>query len=388
MRGGDLLEKSSDKLTNYLLVGVIRRPVIRRIHTTNPRSLNGANFGGNPMPEMSQIKPEEPNVGSLLEMQFAMAPTRVLSASVQLGIFSHIADGNTTAQEIAKAAGASERGTRMLLDALAAFRLVNKSDGHYELTPLSSQFLVRSSPNYAGAIMETNAIWELWSHLTDAIRTGKPLRAITPQQAAEEFFPILVRSLHILNWEPARRLAAALGAGGSHQGLRAVDIACGSGVWGIAVAEADRDARVTAQDFPNVLKLTREYLRRHGVEDRYDFLPGDLKQVDFSENQFDLALLGNICHSEGEKSSRDLFKRLHRALRPRGRVAIIDMVPNEERTGPVFPIIFALNMLLHTEEGGTYTLGEYEQWLKEAGFDRVETAEIGLHSPIIIGVKG
>lgn len=68
-------------------------------------------------------------------------------------------------------------------------------------------------------------------------------------------------------------------------------------------------------------------------------------------------------------------------------MVIIDMIPNDERTGPPYALLFALNMLVNTEEGGTYTLAEYTDWLKDAGFSRVETADIGSHSPAIIGFK-
>jgi ubiquinone/menaquinone biosynthesis C-methylase UbiE len=164
-------------------------------------------------------------------------------------------------------------------------------------------------------------------------------------------------------------------------------VACGSGVWGIAVAEADPTARVTMQDFPGVLNHTRKYVQRHKVADRCDYLAGDLKKADFGSERYDVALLGNIVHSEGEASSRDLFRRLHRALRPQGRLVVIDMVPNDERTGPPVPLLFALNMLVNTAEGDTYTLAEYTHWLKEAGFARIETADIGSHSPLVTGIK-
>src|SRR5438270_16109 len=136
-----------------------------------------------------------------------------------------------------------------------------------------------------------------------------------------------------------------------------------------------------------LLETTRGYLKRHGVEDRYDFLPGDLKEIDFGEDRYDLALLGNIVHSEGEESSRDLFKRLYGALKAGGRIVIIDMIPNNERTGPPFPLFFALNMLVNTEKGSTYTLADYTEWLNAAGCKRVATADIQSHSPIIIGYK-
>jgi len=236
--------------------------------------------------------------------------------------------------------------------------------------------------------MENDGLWESWGQLAEVVRTGKPRRPVEKQELAEQFFPILVRTLHILNREPSRRMAQVLGGGNSRNGLKIIDIACGSGVWGIAIAEADPEARITAQDFPAVLSVTREFLKRHGVEAQYDFLPGNLREADFGAARYDVAILGNIVHSEGERSSRDLFRRLYKALRPGGQIVIIDTIPNEARTGPPFPVFFALNMLLNTEEGDTYTLAEYTRWLQEAGFTRVETADIASHSPLIIGFKG
>ena len=112
-----------------------------------------------------------------------------------------------------------------------------------------------------------------------------------------------------------------------------------------------------------------------------------MKTADFGHEQYDLALLGNILHSEGEESSRSLLRRLHAALRPGGRAVILEFLPNDDRTGPPFPIFFALNMLLNTEHGNTFTLAEYTRWLREAGFVRIETAAIGSHSPLVIGHK-
>jgi ubiquinone/menaquinone biosynthesis C-methylase UbiE len=324
----------------------------------------------------------------LMQLWFGFAPAYVLRAAVQLDVFSQIAAGNGTAAEVARAAQATERGTRMLLDSLVALELLSKADGRYELTPLTAEFLVRGRPNYAGAILETDEPLDAWRDLASAIRSGQPHRAVNQPAEAERFFQVLVRSLHVMNREQGKRLAEALGAGRTPRGLSVLDVACGSGVWGIAFAEADSRTRVTAQDFPAVLALTGEYTQRHGVEKQYDFLPGDLKEVDYGENQFDVAILGHIVHSEGERSSRALFRRVHRALKPGGRVAILDMVPNDERTGPPFPLFFALNMLVVTSEGDTYTLAEYTRWLNEAGFTRVEAVDIGTHSPAIVAARG
>lgn len=324
----------------------------------------------------------------IFQMSFSFVPSRVLSAGVALDVFTHIAAGSRSVEEISKAAGASERGMRMLLDSLVALQILNKDENRYELTPLSAEFLVRDSQNYIGEMLRSERTWEAWSNLTESVRTGEPFQRVEAKDRAEDFFPMLVRGLHIINGPAARRTAEILGAGTTHKGMSVVDVACGSGIWGISIAEADKSARVTAQDFPGLFETTKGYLKRHNVEDQFNFLPGDLKEVDFGEGCYDLALLGNIVHSEGEDSSRDLFQRLNRALKPGGRIVIIDMVPNDLRTGPPFPLFFALNMLINTEQGGTYTLEEYTRWLEDAGFKRVETADIQSHSPLIIGYKG
>jgi ubiquinone/menaquinone biosynthesis C-methylase UbiE len=323
----------------------------------------------------------------LHQMWFSFAPSFVLTAAVELDVFSHIAGGHKTAAEVARAAGASERGTRMLLDALAGLDLLAKRDGSYELGPLAAEYLVRSRPDYIGAVMESGGMVDCWSRLSDAIRSGKAAREVNQEEEAERFFPILIRSLHVFHRQSARRLAEALGAARTRAGLHALDVACGSGVWGIAIAEADPRSRVTAQDFPNVLDIAREYTQRHGVGAQFDFLPGDLNETDFGENRYDLALLGHLVHAIGEEASRALFRKLHRALKPGGRVAILDMVPNDERTGPPFPLLFALHMLVITGAGGTYTLAEYARWLEEAGFTKLETAEVGGPSPAIIAAR-
>ncbi len=327
----------------------------------------------------------------LMQMHMAMGASRVLSAAVQHALFSHIASGHESVAAIAAAAGTDPRATRMLLDALVALGLLGKEGGQYRLTPESRIYLVRESPDYVGALMEIDDLWNAWSRLPEVVRSGRPSVTVERQAEAEAFFPTLIRSLHVLNRPPARRLAAALGLGARHRGLRILDVGAGSAVWSIALAEADTDARVTAQDYPGVLAETAGFVARHGLETRYDYLAGDLNVVDFGAGRFDLAVLGNIVHSEGEASSRRLFRRLHAALASGGRLAILDFFPDEDRTGPMPAVMFALNMLVNTEHGDTYTLSEYRAWLAEAGFASVEMVEIGeegmMPAPAVVATK-
>jgi ubiquinone/menaquinone biosynthesis C-methylase UbiE len=326
------------------------------------------------------------NVQKMMEMHFGFGPSRVLSSAVELDLFTHLAGGKTTAGDLARAAGATERGTRMLLDALACLGLLTKRDGRYNLTDSARQHLLKDSPAYVGDFLTIDRLWDAWGHLTEAVRTGRPFLPVEQEDVASEFFPKLIRGLHAVHAEPARRAAQILTAG-NKPGLRVLDIACGSAIWSIAIAELAPDARVTALDFPVVLESTREYVKKHRLEDRFEYLPGNLKDVDLGKQRYDLAILGNIIHTEGERSSRDLIQRVYGALAPGGRAVIIEMLPSDDRSGPVFPLLFALNMLVNSEQGDTYTFAELQQWLRQAGFQRVEATEIGSHSPMIVGYK-
>jgi ubiquinone/menaquinone biosynthesis C-methylase UbiE len=352
-----------------------------------------------PLPEENMSAPasstatpgERPplDAAALMQIHFSFAASRILAAALELELFAALASGEKTAAELVHATGCSARGLPMLLDALVPLGLLSKHDGRYKLTPVSERYLAKGKPEYIGAglLHVIRQSTESWNHLADIVRTGKPYEAIEEQKAAEEFFPGLVRWLHVSNSEPARRLAEALKPTVVKNPV-VLDVACGSGIWGIRFAQAEPSAQVIANDYPKVLEtVTRGYVEREGVAARYRYAPGDIKQTQIPRESCDLILLGNIVHSEGEAASRAIFRKCFELLKPGGQAAIIDMIPNDERTGPPFALIFALNMLVNTSTGSTYTLPEYRSWLAEAGFSEVTTVDVASHSPVILARK-
>jgi ubiquinone/menaquinone biosynthesis C-methylase UbiE len=169
--------------------------------------------------------------------------------------------------------------------------------------------------------------------------------------------------------------------------LRILVVGGGCAAWSIPLLEADPESRAVAADLPPVIEITREYVDRHGLADRYEYIPGNIRELDFGDNEYDMALLGNICHSEGARNSRDLIIKMGRCVKPGGRIIIVDMIPDDERRGPLRPLIFAVNMLVGTEEGGTFTRREYQGWLLEAGFGQMEELESGGDSPVLVAER-
>src|ERR1700734_771342 len=85
---------------------------------------------------------------ALMHLMQGVQASGILKAGIELGVFTKISEGDTTAPAIARAIDCPERGTRILVDALAALGLLEKNGATYALTPVTDQFLVRGKPTY------------------------------------------------------------------------------------------------------------------------------------------------------------------------------------------------------------------------------------------------
>jgi hypothetical protein len=148
-------------------------------------------------------------------------------------------------------------------------------------------------------------------------------------------------------------------------------------VWGIGLAQANKQVEVTAVDWERVLGVTKRVATKHGVGGQFKYIDGDICKVGFGSG-YDIATLGHILHTEGPEHSKLLIKRIFDALAPGGTIAIAEFVANDERTGPTNAMLFAVNMLVNTDEGNAFTLKEISGWLREAGFDSIRPAPSAL----------
>ena len=83
-----------------------------------------------------------------------------------------------------------------------------------------------------------------------------------------------------------------------------------------------------------------------------------------------------------------LIRKTASALKDKGQLLIADFIPNDERTGPMIPMLFGLNMLIRATPGAdVFTMREYRTWLKEAGFRSVKTIPAPSPSPLILATK-
>lgn len=324
-----------------------------------------------------------------MQMAWGYGPPLILETACRYRFFDHLERAPKTVEELAQAAGVSVRGARAVANALCGLDLLAKdAEGRYSLTPESATFLVSGKPSYIGDIIRHTAVQILsrWVKLPEVVASGQPATSVSTHDTGAEFFQAFVESLFPLSYPAARALAADLRVAERIGPISVLDLAAGSGVWSIALAQSSAQVHVTAVDWPEVLTVTRRVAARCGVVDRYTFVEGDLGLADFGTGH-NVATLGHILHSEGEARSKELLAKTFAALAPGGTIAIQEFLVDPERSKATMGLLFAVNMLVATDSGDTFSFDEIAQWLRETGFSNPRSLNTPGPSPLILANK-
>ncbi len=330
----------------------------------------------------NQIKsPDE-----LMKMVTAFRHSRVVLTAFELGIFTVVAEDKKTSVRVSRAVGADPRGTDRLMNALCALGLIQKKGGFFSNTPFSSRYLVKGKPDYLAGLAHTANLWDRWGTLTKAVRRGGMVlgRQRRGSKAAEK--------------KRTQGFIAAMHQRGSSQAgttiklldlstvRKTLDIGAGSGVYSIALVRAKNDIEATVFDLPEVIPLTRSYIKKSGLTSRFIFREGDFDK-DRLGSGYDLVLLSAVIHMNSPAENMALFKKCAGALNPGGQLVIQDFVMSADRTSPSMGAIFAMNMLIATEAGDTFTESEIRGWMKKAGLSKIRRRETPFESSLMIGCK-
>ncbi len=336
------------------------------------------------MSESAAVTPER-----IMQFAWGYAPTLILEAALHHRVFDALEEQPKTVSELAYETKTDERALRSILDALVGFDFLSKDEtGKYVNAPESSAFLVTTKPSFQGGIFghTSTQLLPQWLQLNEVVKTGKPANTVNQEGSGTEFFEPFVEAIFPMSYMAAQTLGKSLHLESASTSVKVLDIAAGSGVWGVALAQQSPQVSVTAVDWEGVLPVTRRIAARFGLAEQFTFVEGDLLQADYGDG-FQIATLGHILHSEGEARSKQLLHKVFDALAPGGTIAIAEMVPNHERTGPPHALIFAVNMIVCTEKGNTYSFKEIGDWLREAGFQNVRQLEAPAPSPLILADK-
>jgi 2-polyprenyl-3-methyl-5-hydroxy-6-metoxy-1,4-benzoquinol methylase len=325
-------------------------------------------------PTMSSPGLQQPTPQLFFQTASAYQRTEALKAAVQLGIFTTIGEGETSARGIADRCSASERGIRILCDFLCVMGFLTKDANSYRLTVDSARFLDKRSPAYVGDSLEfllSPMLTDGFKDLTGAVRKGGTVVSEEGTVAPEH--PIWVKFARAMTGMMAlpAQLMASLVDERADRKLRVLDIAAGHGLYGIALARQNAQTEVVALDWPKVLEVARENADKAGVTSRYHTIAGSAFDVEYGKN-YDLVLLTNFLHHFDPPTCETLLRKVYASLADDGRAVILEFVPNEDRISPLETAGFSLVMLASTPAGDAYTFPEIAGMCSAAGFTRTE----------------
>lgn len=310
---------------------------------------------------------KEWNVDQLLQISGIYWQTCTLHSAVKLDLFTILGDQNLTASEIAKKLEGDERGVTMLLNALAAMRLLTQSGSLYSNTPASRLFLSKDKKGYIGhIILHHQNLVEAWSRLDQAVKTGKPVRRRMIQAEEEERENFLMGMFNLaMNIAP--RVAEVLDLSGRKHLL---DLGGGPGTYAIHFCKANPGMTATVFDLPATRPFAEKTIQQFGLGERIDFQAGNFLENEI-KGAFDVVWLSHILHGEGPSNCRKLIQKAVSALEPGGMIIIHEFILDNSMAAPLFPALFALNMLAGTKDGQAYSEQQLMDMLEEAGVKQI-----------------
>lgn len=311
-----------------------------------------------------------PDRAKVLEMSESAMVACVLGAAAELDLFTLLAEP-ATAEQLTERVGGDLRCAEALLDAVVSLNLLDKTGGVYRTPePLVPYLTEGAEQTVLPMIRHRMNILRGWTELAWTVKTGVPFprhASIRGPMADREAF---VAAMHTASGPIAGEVVAAWGP---PRFRHLLDVGGASGTWTLALLQAMPEARATLFDLPDAVKQARERIGATEFNDRVTMAAGDFYQDELPRGA-DLAWVSAIVHQHSREDNRDLFRKVYRALEPAGMIAIRDVVMSEDHTMPTFGALFAINMIVNTDNGGTFSFEELADDLQAVGFRDPELA--------------
>lgn len=312
-----------------------------------------------------------PTRESLLEMAESFMSACVLGAAAELDLFTLLAEEPATAEQVTNRIRGDRRCTEILLDAAVSLDLLDKKDGLYSTpAPLVPYLTKDADETVLPMVHHRMNVLRGWVQLPWMAKSGVPFprqASIRGPLADREAF---VAAMHSVSGPIADDVIARWGP---PKFTHALDVGGASGSWTLALLRAMPEARATLFDLPDAVEQARQRIGATEFKDRVTMVVGDFYR-DELPGDVDLAFVSAIVHQHSREHNRELFRKVHRALQPGGTIAIRDVVMNANHTSPRFGALFAVNMIVNTDTGTTFSFEELSEDLQAARFANPQLA--------------
>lgn len=315
---------------------------------------------------------------------FGFMKSRVILTAAELDLFTELDKDFFSIKDLSAKLNLDERATTRLLDCLITFGLLEKQNSRYKTTEQGSYLSSRHPQSILPSVKHGNHLWNNWSHLTIAVKKGtNPHSKSGTDARSNEETEAFIGAMHLAAKELSTEISNAYDL---RPFKRLLDVGGGSGAYTISFLQNNPQLHAIIFDLPRVIPIAEEKIREAKLEDRVNFVVGDFSK-DELPGGCDLILLSAIIHQNSPDQNFDLFRKIYQALESRGTLLIRDHIMDASRTKPPAGAMFALNMLVNTMGGDTYTFDEVKGSLEMAGFDKVEMVLAGEKMDCIVEAK-
>jgi SAM-dependent methyltransferase len=320
----------------------------------------------------------------LIEMVNAFRISKIILSAYELGIFTILKDQIFTSAELAEKMKLNGRSADRFMNALVSIGLLKKTAGQFSNTLFSSKFLVQGEPSYLAGLSHQIHLWKTWSTLTDAVREGTTVAVEEPiGERGEEWLASFIAAMHSRGVPQAKEVADLLDFSDVQSIL---DVGGGSGAFTFEFIRRCTNGKAVVFDLPAVVPITQNYIRKAGFENSVKTLPGDYLTNDFGSG-YDLIFVSAVIHINSPEENELLIRKCSEALNSQGQLVILDHFMSDDRTEPFAGAIFALNMLVGTKHGDTYTENEVRSWMLDAGLKEIIRKDSEQGTSLMIGRK-
>lgn len=328
----------------------------------------------------------------IMQLGLGFWGSKTFLSAIELGLFTELAQGALTAQQLTERLKLHPRGARDFFDALVSLGMLEREDGLYRNTPEGEQFLVRDRLGYVGGLLEmaNERLYTFWGSLTEALLTGLPQNEMKTGKAG----------LFETIYGDPDRLRLFLGAmtGLSMGASRAmaekfpwkdyktvVDVGGAQGGLLVQLCLAHPHLSGTNFDLPVVGPIFEEYVKANGLSDRLTFTAGNFFEEDIDAG--DVITMGHILHDWNLDEKRMLLGKAYDALPEGGALIVFEALIDDERRQNAFGLLMSLNMLIETPGGFDYTGKDCSGWMREAGFREARVEHLVGPDSMVIGIK-
>jgi len=338
------------------------------------------------------LRQPETDPTSIYRYRDGLYAVDMLSAAIcHLDFFSWLAEHPADKATICAALDLCERPADVMLTLFTAMGHLQNNGGIFSLTPMAEEHLVKTSPWFIGPYFASVKERPVCQDILAVLRTGKPANWASLKNEKEWAKAMEGEAF-------ANKFTAAMDCRGVYLGpamaqklncssqRRLLDIAGGSGIYACAIVARHPHLRATVLEKPPVDAITRKSLAARGFSDRVDVIVGDMF-ADTLPAGFDLHLFSNVLHDWDKERVKLLLKKSFNALPPGGQIIIHDAHINANKTGPL-PVAAYSALLMTITEGKCYSKGEMFDYLRTAGFSKVQYAPTAADRSIITACKG